>query len=934
MDAIQKQIMIRYGGDRYEGKIVCRNCGQGLQDIEYDQHVEFDDSGRPVVAASVLTDEQMEEPDETAWKKSTSLLAQPITFASEKQQILAEIATTILERGGILVPPELLRQIVRFADLFVNLRAPDQRQYDAQRAKAMASASTKFGKLPTYDALVDRLRVPAVICLITIFLQTADPVIPVNNPFPLCEFSRSGCPLSLKQNWEKPTALNYVACVVAFIQRDSAPWMNLQWSAISSGDAKKTRLTMVMKECLSTMNIMLGDDPKFGSLSFTPELLSILEVARDDKEGMEKRSLVSRTDQLDTIFRPDPFPTKMGAPAIERNPIPAIEAALSKDESIIPLIGGVAHAIKQQSLAIISALHERANEDEKNPKPQLDSTCCPLTLKELDVPVGKGSEPLRRAQRLLRNSQVYTPHTGTHLWPVFDTPEPAEIVPRMDETVFFKLFLKYCYTGARKGEFHEFSVGNRCRWCKLAIGKPLDALNIEKEGAAILAAQTEELKVEITGPRFEDQSMAIRQRRIIPEKAVLPSHSWLDDLRYLATIGQRNGLTEVSARLNAVLDGADPTAKLEELARIKLWAPVSKLGDALRATVLEKIGPSESEMGKPIGRARAGEAMDALVIFDTMTEDPFIEGPRALQEYWAAKATSAGEGYEVTECDGSRWFKISEEHNERINKILVSNASWYGGMITDEMRPVLKRLGKTIGPVLNFWRERVRPAHGSMVWTTNEAQLLLRALVLEAWAQAVTEGSRGVGDWTRALSVHVKKQLVRYSAEAIKQILQQQSELERTSVVKEFEDIKDEDQRAAELVKKQFKIGRWGVGQNLQKYNPELFEFESEQRKRMGIVDAPVDPVLLAGAAAAAAQRERERRPRASAPQPQGWPRGVHLEPSAGRLRLGYPLLRRCAHLRRSGADLRLLRRESGRRHGVVRFGLSRDAPDPPSDHV
>ena len=92
--------------------------------------------------------------------------------------------------------------------------------------------------------------------------------------------------------------------------------------------------------------------------------------------------------------------------------------------------------------------------------------------------------------------------------------------------------------------------------------------------------------------------------------------------------------------------------------------------------------------------------------------------------------------------------------------------------------------------------------------------------------------------------LHAKAQVFKYSKEKIKQILQQRAELERTSVVKEFEDIKDDDQRAAELIKKAFSIGRWSMGKNLQKYNSDLFEFESEQRLRMGIADAPVDPAL------------------------------------------------------------------------------------------
>jgi hypothetical protein len=116
---------------------------------------------------------------------------------------------------------------------------------------------------------------------------------------------------------------------------------------------------------------------------------------------------------------------------------------------------------------------------------------------------------------------------------------------------------------------------------------------------------------------------------------------------------------------------------------------------------------------------------------------------------------------------------------------------------------------------------------------------------------------RRVGEWTSALLKHVKQQFVRYSKDRIRQILQQRAELERTSVVEEFEAIKDDDQRAAELIKKQLRIGRWGVGgQSWNKYDPDTFEFENEQRKRMGIVDLPVDPILIGPAAAGAGHQD------------------------------------------------------------------------------
>jgi hypothetical protein len=140
------------------------------------------------------------------------------------------------------------------------------------------------------------------------------------------------------------------------------------------------------------------------------------------------------------------------------------------------------------------------------------------------------------------------------------------------------------------------------------------------------------------------------------------------------------------------------------------------------------------------------------------------------------------------------------------------------------------------------------------VWTLTDIQLVLRTIVLSVWRDAlVTEpaATAEIVACTRGLTAHVKHQFVRYSKETIKRILQDRASLERDTIVKEFENIKDDDVRAAELMKKQFRIGRWAGGANLQQYNTDTFEFEQEQRTRMGIVDAPFEPVAAAVAVAA-----------------------------------------------------------------------------------
>jgi hypothetical protein len=462
------------------------------------------------------------------------------------------------------------------------------------------------------------------------------------------------------------------------------------------------------------------------------------------------------------------------------------------------------------------------------------------------------------------------PATGTHLWAVVEEQKEAEVETTVDPAVYFKLFLRYCYRGPQVGHPHEFGAGNVCRQCGLVLGKPLDLIDIGKEGSAILGAQQGDLRVEPSQPAFEALSDAVRRVRILTPAgdeatSASASASWKTGLSAFAARLRDSGVERMVA-LGAALDAvlSSPGAATTELDRAALWEPVVAIYDAVRAEVAETIGPLVPRAGGRGAGGRAAEAATALATLETMTEDPFVEGPRAIQEYWCAKSYAAGADYAVTTVRASRWFKISAKHNEAINQILARNASWYGGTISANLRSGLALFGRALGAVVRAWIETVRPG-----WEVTDAQLLLRTLVLSAWADLVSARSwvwtglptpaeretaaADAANWSRALMIHVRQQFVRYSKERIRQILQQRAELERTSVVEEFASIKDDDERAAEQLKKQMRIGRWAVGKDIQKLDPDRYEFETEQRRRMGIVDPPVDPILVEGAAASAA---------------------------------------------------------------------------------
>lgn len=894
MEAIMKQILVRYGGDRFEGKIICRNCGQGIQEIDYDEHVEFDDEGRAVVESSVLTAEQMEDPAETSWKKSTAaLVAAPITFPTAAQQALYEILTLISERGGFTLPEAAVRMVVQYSDVYVSARTPPRAAYDAKRKQALAAASTRIStkagiaampEVPTYEAWIDRLRVQAVAGLAVIALQTAAPPIVVNSSSPICKYSAEGWPLQPAKKPEEEGTTYYIGCVVASIQRDTGPWPNMRWS----GEVKiEARVRAVLKELIPAMVLMLEGDPKTGPLSFTPIIRTALTEIQSNAAVAKERAIVSVRDQLPVGFRPEPFVPATPRPGIERDPVPPIESALAAGQSIADMVEPVAVAARQQAKAVVSELHTAAIagfEALKDAKPTrvTDYVCCPVPLSAVDrdaALLGEATAPqLLKARRLLRGGIPTAVNAGTHYWEVQQVPEQQEIAQAVDAGVYFKLFLKYCYRGAQVGEVHEFSAGNKCRQCGLALGKPLDLVDFAAEGAGILAAQQGDLKVEASQAAFDALSDAVRRRKPLAAQLTSTRTPWRASLEAIIVacrsrpdLGDEDGPRAIATALEAVLAAAAGREEeaMDEVARATLWAPLTALQDELATQVGAAIGPI---LPAATGRAktRSDEAMTAMAQLDKMVRDPFVEGPRVVAEYWCAKAEAAGTGFAVREVRGARWFSISREHNERLNKIMRENADWYGGEVTEAMQSPLAAVGRILGPLIRTWIRTVRTATLTGPWTAEEARALLKTIVLQAWRDAVAGDSwiyRGVGsveavsiagqvaNWTRALMYHYRQQFSRLDQENIAKILQQRAEMERTSVVEEFKAIKDDDERAAELLKKRLGIGRWALAaKGFREYDADMFEFEIEQRRRMGIVDAPVDPILLAGAAPAGGQ--------------------------------------------------------------------------------
>ena len=54
---IEKEIILKCSGGQFQGKYICRNCGQSIRDLDFDNSIEYDDDGKPRSGRAVLVDE-------------------------------------------------------------------------------------------------------------------------------------------------------------------------------------------------------------------------------------------------------------------------------------------------------------------------------------------------------------------------------------------------------------------------------------------------------------------------------------------------------------------------------------------------------------------------------------------------------------------------------------------------------------------------------------------------------------------------------------------------------------------------------------------------------------------------------------------------------------------------------------------------------------
>ena len=505
---LHKTLLLDYASPHvFEGSYICKRCGQPIQQLEYDTHLEFDDNGVPLSGRTVLAEEQPDVLDggEDATNVIELMEEAADSYTGEEKKHY-HIARTILERCGMSGTHDLYRGMISAAKDYLSTWVPAEEYYNQQRekarkaAEAAATAAKAAGKKapearipPDYRKFVANFQITVMAALAVLELQTSDLAVPF--PAPGCQFSTEGFPLDGDNpEADGKGALSYVSCVVAGIYRDDVPWKFTTWS--SEMDLARRRSAV--------LNLVQGAALRLLGLPAVPPLTTVTEhyrkkiTARREARTSSESKLVlpSRGDVLPAAFRPLPFlkPRSAGTNAV------ANEAALLRDMKTRPYaeveqyIVGRSHALAHTILSEFTTA--AAGSVQRHPM-RSEGICCPAKLQDVkETGLGYDSLPIVAATKkeiaLISTTGVYdaaASANGAKVVVPWSAPVLVQQLPELQPDQYYKLFLKKCAKGRNLGlthEFHALPTEDVCRHCGFRLPAEMRYLTLSNISTSVV----------------------------------------------------------------------------------------------------------------------------------------------------------------------------------------------------------------------------------------------------------------------------------------------------------------------------------------------------------------------------------------------------------------------------------------------------------------
>ena len=808
-ETLRKELMLRFCGPVMGNTYQCRNCGQAMGEIEFDNSVEFDDEGRPMVGYAVLEDvdaQRIDEIDKVLGMKEEAAPTE-MDFGLESRNAMYRVIREIADRVGVYPSKSdydtMIGQIQSVLSDF-----GDRESFVAAQAE-MAKKLGKKVRLPDYDMVVNRALVAAAGAYLLIHIQGKIPEYMPSGTLPGCRAPGfRGYPLEAEEN---TMGQDYIACAISSIMRNAAPW-NMTGFQKEESDKKRqqiifSKVNAAIKDALEKPDVQLWLAAK---RKYRAEIYG---------EGGETK------DQISPYFLPPQhIITAADANATGTVQIPESATPTARADIWIQIGNRIAAQTAGERGEIVIG------------SPFVEATCCYGPIEKPRTFWSEANGLPQLPERKLAPGALVT-----RLFVRFSPRPLAELLAQPPENLFYILFLNVCFAGPRYGLPHEPGLNHKCPHCEFQFPGSIQFMDVEKEGKTALEAQS----VEITKETFTALLDATHQQYSVPIYKRPELSGPFDTMRRLAELEPApvEGWAAIIESTIAGFSALPPDASVANIQ--ETLAALSDVGYEALQKLEGRLPESTMSVLRQFIEQPPAQLIELVLSYLIVPFQRLLTrlDPESLErlQRQLADELSAQHIYDIVHDILQPNIYVQKRHLEQ-----VGAASFAQAKLAYCVRQLqqLPALFKTITPSTIPGGERtisyvlsglILPPLASLL---NPNEIPPGAPSQEATQILVDNSLRFLFDVVRSTLMKYRQEQKSYSDKEIRDLLQVRAEKEKAEIIKTF-DRMTEDEKRVELLKKSLGMGRWAVGgtKKITQYDREFYDQERIQRAQAGIVD-------------------------------------------------------------------------------------------------
>jgi hypothetical protein len=831
-DIIHKQILLTFSGGVFHGQYICKNCGQPIQRLEFDSNLEFTDTGVPMIGRGVLVDEDAvaQEELEKALLPEYEDKEKVEAFSEEESLIYRTIAEIAMKVGIYPDKHAYTKMIARVKAALAT--APDEKKYTLDQKRKKAAGQPTLD----YHMFINRMLVCLCASALHIDVQTHVPEYIVRYTLVGCakpEFI--GYPRD-KEN--EMVGIEYMTCAIGSMMQRKSPW---DLTGFQSIQPSAKRLKEILYYTNASMRL-IGETPDVQQ--------DILDKKQYLLETFGSEAAIGRPkDRIPSGFTPEqiilPKAKALGAEA------PVIA------ESASPFEKSRAWILEAHRLALTTGVYNASNL-------LAESACC---YNPLSKPGGFWQEA---SMPLLPPKMPPQGPVGSDLYVPMSPRPRLDIFGKSDANIMYRLFLRVCFRGPRKGLQHEPGYDHVCPWCEFTFPEdprlppPIQRFSSDAKKQAkfdedyareLLAKQEKEIAalasagVEITKESFEDLLNTVNQRSLIPAlpEPYLPSNiiTWRG-LLTVKPVPYEDYLTVMNATMEAIA-ATPPDADKATIATA--FSELSKQAADFESELKRRLGEANYA---PLGSMIELSPQELAENLRTYLLIPLQRIYNKMSDVIRLKPRDEHDFSRETK-DDIRIFL--QNHTGFLNKIL-KDIPKEDKFVNAKIKELVDKLSEVIPLLSKVLRANILKG-GSIGLPDIQKSIVLGAILefvspnhlppdvpgLERPATAVSVPAKMPASILAACLTKFKQEGLSYTSDQIRLMIQDRIEKEKSNILRKYNEL-DEEGRRLEKMLMRMGMGKWAVGgtKAIWKYDPKQYTKERDDMAEAGITRFGPEP--------------------------------------------------------------------------------------------